>query len=53
MPALIVERIEEGGRRDWRNLTRVWDLLDDPGMFAAYVREEIETMRSEPPSGAP
>lgn len=39
--SVIVSEIEGGVERRWKNLDRVWKLLDRPEEFSAYVATEV------------
>ena len=39
--SVVLERISDGERRDWKNLDRVWDLVrSDKATFMGYVQNE-------------
>lgn len=39
--SLVLAKTQGDAVREWKNLARVWDLLDDPGAFEEYVRREV------------
>lgn len=39
--SLVLVRAEDGGQREWKNLEKVWELLDDYGGFGEYVKREV------------
>ena len=39
--SVVVMEIVDGQVTRWKNLERVWDLLDDPAAFADYIVEEV------------
>lgn len=39
--SLVLVRIEGGQVAEWKNLEKVWDLFEDYGAFAEYVRGEV------------
>jgi len=47
--SLVVSVIQTGKETQWRNLEKVWDLLEDDPAFIAYVQEEIRSLLSELP----
>ncbi len=38
--SLVLVKLEGGKQADWKNLTSVWDLIQDHEKFVQYVREE-------------
>jgi hypothetical protein len=41
--SVVLERLEDGRRKDWRNLQRVWELvMGDRETFVKYVRDETK-----------
>lgn len=42
--ALVVVGASSGGPGQWRNLDRIWDLVNDEGAFKAYVVEAVTAM---------
>jgi hypothetical protein len=41
MQSVIVSRSQDGKEVRWKNLDKVWDLLDDDAGFIRYVQDEI------------
>jgi hypothetical protein len=39
--ALVLVKMKQGKVASWKNLPKVWDLVDDPGKFDQYVRTEL------------
>jgi hypothetical protein len=39
--AVVVVDLVNGGQVRWKNLARIWELLDDPPSFARYVQDEV------------
>ncbi len=39
--SLIISRLEDGKQIEWKNLTKVWQLLRNKEEFFKYVRDEI------------
>ena len=39
---VVLERIVDGKRKDYVNLTRVWELVGDKKAYVAYVQDEME-----------
>jgi hypothetical protein len=39
--ALVLVKMKQGKVASWKNLPKVWDLVDDPGKFDEYVRTEL------------
>lgn len=39
--SVVLSELREGKEVRWKNLDKVWDLLDDDAGFAQYVAEEI------------
>jgi hypothetical protein len=39
---VVLERIIDGERKDYVNLTRVWELVGNKEAFVAYIQEETE-----------
>jgi len=39
--SLVLVKVKNGKFTDWKNLTKVWDLYEDYGAFANYVRSEV------------
>ena len=44
---VVLERIEDGERRDWEKLEDVWDLYTDKEGFIEYVQEETRDFIEE------
>jgi hypothetical protein len=38
--ALILSRVKDGSEVEWKNLTKIWELVGDKDKFLKYVREE-------------
>ncbi|HUT89442.1 MAG TPA: nitrophenyl compound nitroreductase subunit ArsF family protein [Thermoguttaceae bacterium] len=43
-PTVVVVEISDGSQQEWKNLDRVWELVDDKDAFVQYVQSETETM---------
>ena len=43
-PTVVLVRTTNGEATDWRNLSRVWDLVGDKEAFMEYVRSEAREM---------
>jgi hypothetical protein len=41
MQSVIVSEMRDGKETRWKNLEKVWDLLDDDTSFVRYVQDEI------------
>lgn len=41
--SLVLVRLENGRRTNWKNLSAVWELVGDPIAFEKYVRTELRT----------
>lgn len=39
--SLVLARVKGEAVIEWKNLTRVWELLDNPGAFEEYVQREV------------
>jgi hypothetical protein len=39
---VVLERIVDGKRKDYVNLTRVWELVGDKKAYVAYVQDEMK-----------
>jgi hypothetical protein len=39
--SIVVAEFKDGKRKRWKNLDRVWDLLDDSKAFTTYVQDEV------------
>ena len=39
--SLVLVKLEDGKQGDWKNLTKVWDLIDNHEAFVKYVQEEL------------
>jgi hypothetical protein len=39
--SVVVVDVVDGRQARWKNLSRIWQLLDDEPMFARYVEEEV------------
>ena len=44
---VVLERIENGERRDWEKLEDVWDMYTDKERFIEYVQEETRDFMKE------
>jgi len=40
--ALILSRVRDGSEIEWKNLDRIWELVNDKDKFLEYVRKETE-----------
>jgi hypothetical protein len=43
-PTVVLVETRDGSRQRWKNLDRVWELVDDKDAFVQYVQSETETM---------
>ncbi len=39
--SLVLVKLVDGKQADWKNLTSVWDLIDNHEKFVKYVQEEL------------
>lgn len=37
---VVLERVKDGERKEWKKLEKVWDLLNDEDAFTKYVQDE-------------
>lgn len=44
--SVIVSKKVEGKEVSWKNLARVWNLLNDQNEFMTYIRDEVKTFTS-------
>jgi len=44
---VIVEQIENGKQKKWKNLDKVWDLLGDETEFSMYIQNEVKSTLAE------
>ena len=44
--SVVLVRNQQSQPADWRNLTRVWELVGDKDAFKSYVREQTQEMLS-------
>ena len=47
--SVVLARMENGARKDWKNLSRVWDLVHDEEEFKTYVAEATNIFLGECP----
>ena len=47
--SVVVREIKGGKETRWKNLDKVWDLLDDEAMFKKYVQDEVYAFMAEQP----
>lgn len=40
--SVIVSDVIDGAEKRWKNLRKVWELLNNEGSFMAYIQEEVE-----------
>ncbi len=45
--SVVVVDVVDGRRVRWKNLNRIWELLNDQPMFARYVEEEVRQYLEE------
>jgi len=45
--SLVIERYRDGKSGDWKNLEKIWDLLNDEEAFMTYVQGEVRTFLEE------
>jgi len=43
-PTVVLVEMRDGAQQAWKNLDRVWELVDDKQAFLQYVQSETETM---------
>jgi hypothetical protein len=43
-PTVVLVRTSGASEKEWKNLDRVWELVDDKDAFLEYVRSETATM---------
>lgn len=43
-PTVVLVRAVQGQPKDWRNLTRVWELVGDKDAFMQYVQEQTREL---------
>ena len=46
--SIVVSDIRRGRQRAWKNLDRVWELLDDKPAFERYVQDEVAAYVGSP-----
>jgi hypothetical protein len=39
--SVVIVRIKDGGQAEWKNLEKVWELVQDKKAFSRYLEEEI------------
>jgi hypothetical protein len=42
--SVVLSEVRTGKETRWKNLEKVWDLLDDDAGFVRYVQDEIRAM---------
>lgn len=42
--ALIVQKVQDGKNADWKNLQRIWELVNDEEDFVKYIQDEVRSM---------
>jgi hypothetical protein len=47
-PSIVLVRTTDGEATDWRNLSRVWDLVGEKEAFVEYVQAEAREMLNAP-----
>ncbi len=47
--SVVLARMEGGKHRDWKNLSRVWDLVHDEQEFKTYVAQATQAFLVEQP----
>jgi small redox-active disulfide protein 2 len=45
---VVIAGVEKGLQQRWKNLERVWDMLDDKQAFMSYVQTEMKQMLAAP-----
>lgn len=45
--SLVIVKIKNGKQSEWKNLTKVWELLYNKNKVAAYVQDEIRNYLKE------
>jgi len=45
--SIILSSVENGKETSWKNLTRVWDYLDDEETLIKYIRNEIDLFKKK------
>jgi len=41
--SLVLVRVVDGKQAEWKNLTRIWELVGDKPSFVEYVQEEVSS----------
>ena len=41
--AIVLSKLQNGKQTEWKNLEKIWDLLEDKGTFAQYIASETAT----------
>jgi hypothetical protein len=49
--SVVLSEIKDGKETRWKNLDKVWDLLDDDGAFKKYIEDEVRGFRLQETSG--
>jgi hypothetical protein len=47
-PTVVLVETSGGGRKQWKNLDRVWELVGDKEAFVEYVRRETRAWLEDP-----
>ncbi|MCP4634512.1 MAG: hypothetical protein GY855_16410 [candidate division Zixibacteria bacterium] len=45
--SLVIVEFKDGQQAQWKNLEKIWELLDDKDVFMKYVQHEIKTYLGE------
>ena len=45
--SLVLSGIAQDGRKRWKKLDKIWDLVGDKDEFSSYVRNEVEAFLKE------
>ena len=45
--SLIISRSVKGAEVGWRNLDKIWELVNDEGKYTAYVQDEIRKFMAD------
>lgn len=39
--AIVVAKIKDGKQTEWKNLEKIWELVDDKAVFVKYIQDEV------------
>ena len=46
-PTVVLVEMRGGTQKRWKNLTEVWELVDDKPAFVAFIRKEVQVFLDE------